>query len=101
MSNEITKYLSTSNITIKDYLNNSSIDISTIVISIYKNIIKTKLASILDAINLQGMIENRINSMEPIEMERLILSVINKELKALINLGAIIGFIIGIINIFI
>ena len=47
------------------------------------------------------MIENRINSMEPIEMERLILSVINKELKALINLGAIIGFIIGIINIFI
>lgn len=101
VSNEITKYLSTSNITIKDYLNNSSIDISTIVISIYKNIIKTKLASILDAINLQGMIENRINSMEPIEMERLILSVINKELKALINLGAIIGFIIGIINIFI
>ncbi|MBR3512670.1 MAG: DUF445 family protein [Clostridia bacterium] len=101
VSNEITKYLSTSNITIKDYLNNSSIDISTIVISIYKNIIKTKLASILDAINLQGMIENRINSMEPIEMERLILSVINKELKALINLGAIIGFVIGIINIFI
>ena len=101
VSNEITKYLSTSNITIKDYLNNSSIDISTIVISIYKNIIKTKLASILDAINLQGMIENRINSMEPIEMERLILSVINNELKALINLGAIIGFVIGIINIFI
>ena len=101
VSNEITKYLSTSNITIKDYLNNSSIDISTIVISIYKNIIKTKLTSILDAINIQGMIENRINSMEPIEMERLILSVINKELKALINLGAIIGFVIGIINIFI
>jgi len=101
VSSEITKYLSTSNITIKDYLNNSSIDISTIVISIYKNIIKTKLTSILDAINIQGMIENRINSMEPIEMERLILSVINKELKALINLGAIIGFVIGIINIFI
>ena len=101
VSNEITKYLSTSNITIKDYLNNSSIDISTIVISIYKNIIKTKLTSILDAINLREMIETKINSMEPVEMERLILSVINKELKALINLGAVIGFIIGIINIFI
>lgn len=39
--------------------------------------------------------------MEVIELENLVLSVMKKELNSIINLGAIIGFIIGILNIFV
>ena len=35
------------------------------------------------------------------ELEKLCLSVMKKELNAVVNLGAVIGFIIGILNIFI
>ena len=35
------------------------------------------------------------------ELEELVLSVMKKELNAIVNLGALIGFIIGILNIFI
>ncbi|OYO91046.1 DUF445 domain-containing protein, partial [Lachnotalea glycerini] len=43
---------------------------------------------------------NKIEEMDVMELEELILSVMKKELGAVVNLGAVIGFILGIINIF-
>ena len=38
---------------------------------------------------------DKINQMDVAELEKLILSVMNRELKTLINLGAVLGFLIG------
>lgn len=98
---ELSKYLNTSSDMVKDFIKDSNIDIEGIILSIYTSIISTKLTSILNTINISNIIENRINSMDPKEIERLVLSIISKELNALVNLGAFIGFILGLVNIFI
>lgn len=98
---ELTKYLNTSNLDLKDFINNSNIDVNSIILSLYSSIISSKLSSILDTINITKVIENKINSMDSREIEKLVLSIINKELNALVNLGAVIGFLLGLVNIFI
>lgn len=98
---EITKYLNTSNIDLQEFIKKSNIDVNSIIKSIYTSVITSKLTTILDTINITKIIENRINSMEPDEIEKLVLSIINKELNALVNLGAVIGFILGLTNMFI
>jgi uncharacterized membrane protein YheB (UPF0754 family) len=98
---EITKYLNTSSLDLKDFIRNSNIDINSIILSIYSSIISSKLSSILDTINITKVVENKINSMDSKEIEVLVLSIISKELNALVSLGAIIGFVLGLGNIFI
>ena len=36
--------------------------------------------------------------MDVLELEKLILTIMKKELNALVNLGAIIGFLLGLLN---
>lgn len=98
---ELTKYLNTSSLDLRDFIKNSNIDIKSIILSLYTSIISSKLSSILDTINITKVIENKIKSMDSKEIEKLVLSIISKELNALVNLGAIIGFILGLGNIFI
>ena len=56
-------------------------------------------ANILDQIDIKGIVAQRIEAMEVEELEELVLSVMKQELQAVINLGAVIGAVIGIINI--
>ena len=58
-------------------------------------------ASLLQAVDVSTVVRERIESMDVEEMERLTLSVCSKELQAVINLGALIGAVIGTINVFI
>ena len=76
----------------------SSFNIEEMVIKLYEKVIINKLGDFFEERNLDKMIENKINSMKIEELERLILSVMNKELKAIVNLGAIIGFALGLCN---
>jgi len=46
-------------------------------------------------INIEAMIETQINTFDPEEAEALILSVVQRELKMVIALGGVLGFIIG------
>ena len=38
--------------------------------------------------------------MDILEVEKIILDIMKKELNALVNLGAVIGFILGLLNLF-
>ena len=58
-------------------------------------------ADFLEEINVRGIVTDRIEGMEMAELEALAMSVMKKELQSVINLGALIGAIIGIVNIFI
>ena len=76
-----------------------NIDFSTIIVGIYEKIITDNIEEILKNINIEKMIEDKINSMDMMELEKLILKVMRKELNAVISLGALIGFILGLFNI--
>lgn len=66
--------------------------------SIYRAIINDHLPKILDSIDISKIVRERINEMEVAETEKLILQVMDKELKAIVWLGAGLGFIMGSIN---
>lgn len=75
-------------------------DIKGMVLKIYKMVVETKLSGVMDTINIPAIIENKINSMDMLEIEQLTLSVMKKELDAIVWLGAVIGFVLGLFNLF-
>ncbi|MBQ3409087.1 MAG: DUF445 family protein [Clostridia bacterium] len=79
---------------------NLEIDLPDTVLSVYKKFVKEKFEEIIKSINITQIIEDKINSMDVLEIEKLILSVMKKELNSLVSLGALIGFILGLFNIF-
>lgn len=68
---------------------------------LYKTIIEEKLPELLASLKLSAVVEERINAMKVEEVEELVLSIMNKELGAIVNLGALIGLILGLINVII
>lgn len=70
-------------------------------IGLYKTIISEHLPRILEAINIPVIIESRINEMDMNETEKLISQVMDKELKAIVWLGALLGLLMGSINLLI
>ena len=68
---------------------------------IYRKAVTSGLSTAVKHIDIAGTIESKINEMSTEELERLVLSVMKKELDTIVRLGALIGAVIGIINIFI
>lgn len=64
----------------------------------YRQVISVHLPKILSTIDISRIIRERINEMDMDESERLILSVMSKELRAIMWLGALLGSIIGVVN---
>ena len=69
-------------------------------VSIYKTIITDHLPKILESIDISTIVRDRINEMDMDETENLILQVMNKELRAIVWLGALLGMLMGCVNIF-
>ena len=70
----------------------------TVIINAYTNVINTRLPRILKAIDISRIVRDRINDMDMQEAETIILSVMRRELRAIVWLGALLGTIIGTIN---
>lgn len=66
--------------------------------SIYRNIISEHLPKILQSIDISKIVRERINEMDVKETEKLIFQVMEKELKAIVWLGALLGLVMGSIN---
>lgn len=80
------------------YLKLSEINIEEIVVKIYEQVVHSRLGAALEQIDISGIVEQKINEMDVMELEQLVLSVMKKELNAVVNLGAIIGFVLGLFN---
>ena len=68
------------------------------VMSLYCTTIRERLPKILEAVDISRIIETRINEMDMDEAEQLILEVMKKELRAIVWLGAGLGFLMGFVN---
>ena len=66
--------------------------------SIYRAIINDHLPKILESIDISKIVRERINEMDVNETEKLIFQVMDKELKAIVWLGALLGLVMGSIN---
>lgn len=63
-----------------------------------KNLIKSYTLDAQSKVNLASIVEEKINRFDMKHLERLIISIAGKELRWIELLGALIGFIIGIIQ---
>lgn len=67
----------------------------------YRESVVNAVNSALRRINVASIVEDKINSMSVEDLEKGVLAVMKNELNMIVNLGALIGLVIGCINIFI
>ena len=70
-----------------------------LVSKIYKNLIIEESDKFLEGFNIAEIVEEKINNMDLYELEKMILKIMKKELNAVVSLGGILGFLIGLFNI--
>lgn len=71
------------------------------IINMYEKAIRKNLAQILDGINIEKIVKEKIDSFDVMQVEDMIFGIMNKELKAIVYLGALLGFILGWFNVLI
>lgn len=71
------------------------------VVKLYHKAATTGVRRVLEHIDIASVVEDKINDMSVEELERLVLEVMKHELNMIVNLGALIGFVLGLLNIFI
>ncbi len=69
--------------------------------NIYRTVIEEHLPKILKSVDIRKIVRERINEMDVNETEKLIFQVMDKELKAIVLLGALLGLAMGCINLLI
>lgn len=69
--------------------------------SVYAGVVSGFAGELLNRLDIASVVENKVAAMDVKELEELCLSVMKKELNAIVNLGALIGFVLGVLNMFI
>lgn len=69
------------------------------ILRLYRTVVEQQLPSMLEALDVRQIIENRINEMDIGEVERIIFEVMHKELRAIVWFGAGLGLLIGLLNV--
>ena len=66
--------------------------------SLYTRIAEEKAGDLAEKFQIAQVVEEKVNCMDVAEVEEILLGVMKKELNAVVNLGALIGFVIGLLN---
>lgn len=83
-------------------LNLTKDQLQRVIKDIYEKFVLNYVSNIiLEKMKIAQVVENKINAMDVLELEKLIFAVMEKELSAIVNLGALIGLILGMLNNFI
>lgn len=100
VSKEINKLTNTEVAELLMKFEKSDIEFSKIIVNLYKGVVSENIEKVLNAIDISKIISDKIEAMNMLELETLILDIMKKELNALVNLGALIGFVLGMVNLF-
>ena len=65
----------------------------------YSGLVSAFIESVAGNVDIASVVEEKVNAMSVKDVESLCMSVMKNELDAVVNLGALIGFIIGILNV--
>lgn len=65
---------------------------------LYTSILGSNLGKLLEAINIERIVVDKINALDAAELEGVIFGIMKRELKAIVYLGALLGFLMGFVN---
>lgn len=83
---------------VQSLLAQANLSLTDVLMAVYEKLADSRSGALLRMLDLSGVAERRILAMQPEELERLVLSVLKKELRAVVNLGALVGFVLGLLN---
>ncbi len=98
VNDEVEKYTKATIGDVATKIGMSDFDLVEFIMNLYEKLIISKINEVLVTINISDIIKSRIDEMDMVELEGLILMIMKKELNALVSLGAIIGFVLGLVN---
>ena len=70
--------------------------IRAIITATYERLILGIGTHFTEIFDIGGVVESKVNAMTPKELEVLVLAIMKRELSAIVDLGAVIGFILGL-----
>ena len=68
------------------------------VIGLYKYFVEEKLDSVLQSVNIEKIVEDKILEFDAAQLESLIFGIMKRELRMVVNLGAFLGMLMGALN---
>ena len=69
--------------------------------AVYVKFVGEKAGELAEKFHIAQVVEDKINEMDVLEVEHILLGIMKKELNAVVSLGAVIGFVLGLLNIWI
>ena len=85
---------------LKEFLKKKKEYISKVAAERLLKIIEVELPVILESINLESIVKERVNSLPIEEVEEIVLKLISEELRYITIFGGILGFLIGLFQLF-
>lgn len=81
----------------RDYQDKQELAVDFILNS-YVTILGDNLEKLLKAVDIEGIVVSKINSFDAVQLENMIFGIMKRELNAIVYLGAMLGFLMGFIN---
>lgn len=75
-------------------------DMCQMIASMYHSAVENMVGKMIKQLDISGIVEEKINEMNVDDLEKMVLSVMKKELDTIVNLGALVGGLLGIFNMF-
>ena len=72
--------------------------IGTVIEAVYEKFVSEEAGRFAEQFHIAEVVEEKVNQMDVLEVENILMSIMKKELHTVINLGALIGFVIGLLN---
>jgi uncharacterized membrane protein YheB (UPF0754 family) len=61
-------------------------------------LLKKEVPPLVETLNVQRMVEEKVNSLELLKVEGLLMGIMKEQFKYINLFGALLGFLIGLIN---
>lgn len=72
--------------------------LSCILTSICMSLVRGQLNNIMEKLDIKSIVEEKVKEMDVEQVEEMVMTVMKKELNTIVNLGALIGLILGLFN---
>ena len=71
------------------------------VVEFYKRAVGDNIGRIMKTVDIEGTVYDRVAAFDAVELEKMIFGIMKRELRAIVYLGALLGFLMGFVNVLI
>lgn len=73
-------------------------DVITYILRLYQMVLDNHMEKLLNVVNIEQIVFEKISAFDAVELEKMIFGIMKRELRAIVYLGAVLGFCMGFLN---